>query len=54
MTNVGLLYVGGVFFVNALVLLGPAEQRSAGIFNLFVGIMQVMILLLTGLLPLSG
>ncbi len=42
-TNVGLLYVGGVLFVNALSLLGKAEPRSAGIFNLFVGIMQVII-----------
>ena len=42
-TNVGLLYVGGVLFVNALSLLGKAEPRSVGIFNLMVGIMQVVI-----------
>jgi hypothetical protein len=42
-TDAGLLYVGGVLFVNALVLLGWAEARSAGIFNLFVGLMQVAI-----------
>ncbi len=42
MGAVGLLYVGGVLFVNALMLLGRAEPRSAGVFNLFVGIMQVI------------
>jgi len=27
MTDVGLLYVGGVLFVNAVMLLGKAERR---------------------------
>lgn len=35
-TAVGLLYVGGMLFVNAVMLLGKAEPRSVGIFNPFV------------------
>ena len=34
MAAVGLLYVGAVLFVNAVMLLGKAEPRSVGIFNL--------------------
>ncbi|CAB3394872.1 AmiS/UreI family transporter [Kyrpidia spormannii] len=41
MANVGLLYVGAVLFVNALMLLGKIDSKSAGIFNLFVGALQV-------------
>lgn len=41
MANVGLLYVGAVLFVNALMLLGKIDTKSAGIFNLFVGTLQV-------------
>ncbi len=41
MSNVGLLYVGAVLFVNSLMLLGKADPKSAGIFNLFVGALQV-------------
>ncbi len=41
MSNVGLLYVGAVLFVNALMLLGKVDGKSAGIFNLFVGALQV-------------
>jgi hypothetical protein len=33
MAAVGLLYVGGVLFVNAVMLLGKANPRSVGIFN---------------------
>jgi uncharacterized membrane protein len=40
---VGLLYVGAVLFVNAVMLLGKAEPRSVGIFNLFVGALQVAV-----------
>lgn len=43
MLAVGLLYVGAVLFINGLMLLGLVEQRAAGIFNLFVGAMQVII-----------
>jgi hypothetical protein len=43
MAAVGLLYVGGVLFVNAVMLLGKAEPRSVGIFNLFVGFLQVVV-----------
>jgi hypothetical protein len=42
MGNVGLLYVGAVLFMNGLMLLGKVEPRSAGIFNLFVGVLQVI------------
>ena len=35
-TAVGSLYVGGMLFVNAVVLLGKAESRNVGIFNPFV------------------
>lgn len=43
MASVGLLYVGAVLFVNALMLLGRVEARSAAIMNLFVGVMQVVL-----------
>ncbi len=43
MAAVGLLYVGAVSFVNAVMLLGKAEPRSVGIFNLFVGVLQVVV-----------
>lgn len=41
MANVGLLYVGAVLFINSLMLLGRIDGKSAGIFNLFVGLLQV-------------
>lgn len=41
MATVGLLYVGAVLYVNALMLLGKVDRKSAGIFNLFVGALQV-------------
>lgn len=41
MSNVGLLYVGAVLFVNGIMLLGKIDGKSAGIFNLFVGGLQV-------------
>ena len=43
MGNVGLLlYVGAVLFINGLMLLGKVEPRSAAVFNLFVGGLQVV------------
>lgn len=41
MSSVGLLYVGGVLFINALMLLGKIEGKSAAIFNIFIGLLQV-------------
>ncbi len=42
MASVGLLYVGAVLFVNALMLLGVVEPRAAAVLNLFVGLLQVV------------
>lgn len=42
MSNVGLLYVGAVLFVNSLMLLNRVDAKSASIFNLFVGGLQVI------------
>jgi putative amide transporter protein len=42
MSDVGLLYVGGVLFLNSIMLLGRVEGKSAGVFNLFVGVLQVI------------
>lgn len=42
MGAVGLLYVGAVLFLNGLMLLKKVEPRAAGIFNLFVGALQVI------------
>ena len=42
MGAVGLLYVGAVLFLNGLMLLGKVDPRAAGIFNLFVGALQVI------------
>ena len=41
--TVGLLFVGAVLFLNALVSLGRVDARSAAPFNLFVGALQVVI-----------
>ncbi|WP_026694525.1 AmiS/UreI family transporter [Peribacillus kribbensis] len=41
MLSVGLLLSGAALFLNALMLLGKAEEKSAGVFNLFVGVFQV-------------
>ena len=43
MSNVGLLYVGAVLFVNGLVLLDVVPARSAAVLNLFVGALQCVI-----------
>ncbi|MGG3987406.1 AmiS/UreI family transporter [Bacillus smithii] len=42
MGTVGLMYVGAVLFINSLMLLGKVEEKSAGIFNLFIGAMQTI------------
>lgn len=42
MSNVGLLYVGAVLFLNSLMLLGKVHPKSAAIFNLFIGGLQVI------------
>jgi putative amide transporter protein len=42
MGTVGLMYVGAVLFINGLMLLGRVDSKSAGIFNLFIGAMQVI------------
>ncbi|MFI0404431.1 AmiS/UreI family transporter [Actinomadura sp. 3N508] len=42
MASVGLLYVGAVLFVNAVMLLGRVDPKAAGVLNLFVGAMQVV------------
>jgi putative amide transporter protein len=40
--NVGLLFVGAVLFVNGLLLLQKVDAKSAAVFNLFVGGLQVL------------
>ncbi|MBS4197785.1 AmiS/UreI family transporter [Lederbergia citri] len=42
MQNVGLMYCGAVLFINALMLLGKVDSKSAGLFNLFLGAIQVI------------
>ncbi|MCP1126241.1 acetamide transporter [Bacillus sp. AFS018417] len=43
MGDVGLLLSGAVLFLNSLVMLGKAEEKSIGVFNLFVGVLQIII-----------
>lgn len=43
MSFVGLFLSGAVLFLNSLMLLGKAEAKSVGIFNIFVGILQMII-----------
>ncbi|WP_018393318.1 AmiS/UreI family transporter [Bacillus sp. 37MA] len=42
MGTVGLMYVGAVLFINSLMLFGKIDSKSAGVFNLFVGAIQVI------------
>ncbi|WP_431958848.1 AmiS/UreI family transporter [Actinacidiphila sp. bgisy160] len=42
MANVGLLFVGAVLFLNGLLLLQKVDPKSAAVFNLFVGALQVL------------
>ncbi|PGY06608.1 AmiS/UreI family transporter [Bacillus sp. AFS031507] len=43
MSFVGLFLSGAVLFLNSLMLLGKAEAKSVGIFNIFIGIIQIII-----------
>ncbi|AUN41299.1 AmiS/UreI family transporter [Tsukamurella tyrosinosolvens] len=43
MTTLGLLFVGAVLFVNGAWFLGAISAREAGVFNLFVGAIQVVL-----------
>ena len=43
MGYVGLLLSWAALFLNSLVILGKAEMKSAGVFNLFVGALQIII-----------
>lgn len=42
MSFVGLFLSGAVLFLNGLMLMGKAEAKSVGVFNLFVGVIQVI------------
>lgn len=42
MAAVGLLYVGAVLFLNGVMILGRVDPKSTGVFNLFVGALQVL------------
>lgn len=42
MGMVGLLYVGGVLFLNGMMLLGRVDAKSAAPLNIFVGGLQVL------------
>lgn len=43
MGQVGLLLSGAALFLNSLVLMGKANGKSVGVFNLFVGFLQIII-----------
>lgn len=43
MSFIGLFLSGAVLFLNSLMLAGKAEAKSVGIFNVFVGIIQLII-----------
>ncbi|MDP4162692.1 MAG: AmiS/UreI family transporter [Bacillota bacterium] len=43
MSFVGLFLSGAVLFLNSFMLLGKAEAKSVGIFNIFVGTIQIVI-----------
>ncbi|MBD3920436.1 transporter [Paenibacillus sp. PR3] len=42
MQTVGLMLCGAVLFLNALMLLGHVDNKSAGLFNIFIGTIQVI------------
>lgn len=42
MSEVGLMFVGAVLFVNGVGMLGAVDPRSSAVFNLFVGSLQVL------------
>jgi hypothetical protein len=39
---VGLLYVGAVLFLNGVMILGRVDAKAGAVFNLFVGLLQVV------------
>lgn len=39
----GLFHVGAVLFLNGMMLLGEVDARAVGLFNLFVGVLQVVV-----------
>jgi putative amide transporter protein len=43
MGDVGLLLSGATLFLNSLMLFGKANEKSVGVFNLFIGALQVII-----------
>lgn len=43
MSYIGLFLSGAVLFLNSILLLGKAEAKSVGIFNIFVGTIQIII-----------
>ena len=43
MSTVGLLFSGATLFLNSLVLLKKADAKAIAIFNLFVGLLQVIV-----------
>lgn len=43
MGTVGLFLSGATLFLNSLMLLGKANAKSVGVFNLFIGALQVII-----------
>ncbi|MBD7966308.1 AmiS/UreI family transporter [Fictibacillus norfolkensis] len=42
MGAIGLLFSGGALFLNSLMLLGKAEEKSVAFFNILVGLLQVI------------
>lgn len=42
MSDVGLFLSGATLFLNSLMLLGKADNKSVGVFNLFVGLLQII------------
>ncbi|MFD3448126.1 AmiS/UreI family transporter [Microbacteriaceae bacterium 4G12] len=42
MGSIGLLLSGATLFLNSLMLLGKAEEKSVAVFNLFIGAFQVI------------
>jgi putative amide transporter protein len=43
MSDVGLMFVGAVLFVNGLLFRGTIDAKGAAVFNLFVGALQVVV-----------
>src|SRR5262245_32943514 len=42
MGAVGLFYVGAVLFLNGVMILGKIDTKAGAVFNLFVGLLQVV------------